>query len=510
MTESLSMECNKKTMLSRFFIAAKKYPERIAIKENKRELSYHGLQNFIIRISNELQKKGVKPGDKVAVELSHSVELIATLLAVQYVGAAYIPIDKKAPKERNNLIINDACPVLIINDDSSILHHRCETENTNFMINTTPMSMVYDESLLQETAYIIYTSGTTGSPKGVPITHENLLSLFNATECFYRFNETDITLLYHSYAFDFSVWEIWSVLAYGGKLVIPDEETRITPYKLAKLVKDEKVTLLNQTPTAFSINSRALAEFGREELSLRFIIFGGERLNFQALRNWYKQFGFNSPQLVNMYGITETTIHASWHVVNENDLENFESTIGYLLPGFDYAIRPISDDNVTNKKSGELLLSGHQVTKGYLNDETKNKDKFIWLENNGIWHRYYCSGDLVSYNKKGELVYCGRCDQQVKINGYRIEIGEIESVLARYEKINDISVIASYSEVSRDYLICFFTSSTSEKESIGALTNLAKENLPIYMRPLRYRKIETIPKTINGKIDKKLILNYLE
>ncbi|PHM62787.1 amino acid adenylation domain-containing protein [Xenorhabdus ishibashii] len=509
MIESLSMECNKKTMLSRFFIAAKKYPKKIAIKENQRELSYHGLQNFIINISNELRNRGVKPGDKVAVALSHSVELIATLFAVQCVGAAYIPIDKKAPKERNHLIINDACPVLIINDDSSILHHRCRTENINFMINATPTSMVYDESLSQEIAYIIYTSGTTGYPKGVPITHENLLSLFNATECFYRFNETDTTLLYHSYAFDFSVWEIWSVLAYGGRLVIPDEETRITPYKLAKLVKDEKVTLLNQTPTAFSINSQALAEFRMEELSLRFIIFGGERLNFQTLRNWYQQFGLNSPQLVNMYGITETTIHASWHVVNENDLENFESTIGYLLPGFDYIIRPISNDSVTTE-SGELLLSGNQVTKGYLNDETKSKDKFIWLEINGIWRRYYCSGDLVSYNERGELVYCGRRDQQVKINGYRIEIGEIESVLARYEKINDISVMASYSEVSSDYLICFFTSSAPAKESIGALTNLAKENLPIYMRPLRYRKIETMPKTINGKIDKKLILNYLE
>lgn len=497
----------QKTLLNRFFEMADKYPQGIAIKQSEKSMSYLELKRWVIAIAGALRECKVCVGDYVAVEVTPSAELIATLLAVQAVGAAYVPLDKKAPIERNQRIISDAKPVMIIGDMDSPNHKGYRCENIYTLLEISTDVSFYDASSLQNVAYIIYTSGTTGKPKGVPITHGNLQALFAVTENFYNFNEKDVVLLYHSYAFDFSVWEIWSVLGYGGKLVIPDEQTKVIPERLAWLIKEEGITLLNQTPTAFSVNADKLCQFKHGELSLRFIIFGGERLNFQTLKKWHKHFGLSSPLLVNMYGITETTVHASWHVINERDLTESVSNIGNVLSGFDYIVRPLSDDS-QNNNSGELLLSGSQVTNGYLSND--DNGKFIWLENNGLSRRYYCSGDVVKHNHIGELIYLGRCDQQVKINGYRIEIGEIESVLAQQEDVIDISVIAAHSPMHGHHLICFYTTSVTSERVTEQLRSLAKVALPVYMRPMRYRKIDIMPKTVNGKIDKKSIMHSME
>ncbi|AUH01487.1 hypothetical protein CWC46_17740 [Prodigiosinella confusarubida] len=496
------------TPLHCFFDAATKYPERIAVKDCAKSVCYRDLKNQIINIGNYLRGQDIKTGDLIAVEFFPSVELIAALLAVQSVGAAYVPIDKKAPRERNQLILDDAQPALIISDTQTSLHPGFRSKDISDIINAKPTENSHDESTPDGIAYVIYTSGTTGRPKGVPVSHQSLRTLFAATDGLYHFSEKDVVLMYHSYAFDFSVWEIWSALAYGATLLIPDEETRVMPEKLARLIKHERVTILNQTPTAFSINAEKLCQLNPWELSLRFIIFGGERLNFQTLKNWNHHFGLSSPLLVNMYGITETTVHASWHIINESDLKRSESNIGKILPGFYYIIRPLGDHEWPDN-SGELLLSGPQVTCGYLNIDNEESGKFVWLENDGVSHRYYCSGDIVQHNANNDLIYLGRSDQQVKIHGYRIEIGEIESVLAQMESINDISVIATHSELHGHHLVCFFTSTTPAAEIIEKLKSMAKKLLPVYMRPALYRKIDIMPKTVNGKVDKKNIIYSL-
>ncbi|CDL82086.1 amino acid adenylation domain-containing protein [Xenorhabdus szentirmaii] len=499
------------TQLHLFLMAAERFPTRIAVSDAHQEISYRKLKEWIMRIAQALHNAGARSGDRIAVMLPPKAELIASLLAIQYIGAAYIPLDRNAPKERNSLILDDARPKLIINENGTSSFPDCPASDIHQMLDT-PATEFLNAALPDGVAYIIYTSGTTGRPKGVPITHANLRALFLATESLFRFNEHDATLLYHSYAFDFSVWEIWSVLAYGGRLVIPDDETRLMPAKLTQLIHDRNITLLNQTPSAFSVNAHWLCRFPAEMLSLRFIIFGGERLNFQTLTQWQKYFGLTSPRLVNMYGITETTVHSSWHIINENDLKQAESVIGRLLPGFRYLIRPLDKDN-GQKESGELLLSGPQVTPGYLNQDNEANGKFVRHESDNVFYRYYCTGDIVRHNAAGKLVYLGRCDQQVKINGYRIETGEIESILARHEAISDISVIASHSVTHGHHLVCCFTSPDKldkEKNVIEQLRELAKETLPVYMRPMRYRRLDIMPKTINGKIDKQNLRLSLE
>lgn len=507
--EPISMQ-PRKTMLHRFLDAADRYPNRIAVKDQTASVNYAEMKGLIIRIASGLRELKVVPGDLIAIELLPSVELIASLLAVQYVGAAYVPLDKKAPAERKLLILDDAKPTLIISDRENSVHREVRNVHINTLLTATDSPDIQDISQLENTAYIIYTSGTTGKPKGVPITHGNLEALFFSTASMYKFNEQDTTLLYHSYAFDFSVWEIWLALGYGGKLVIPNDETRISAGFLAQLIKEERVTILNQTPTAFSVNADKLCQFDPSELSLRCIIFGGERLNFQTLSRWSKRFGLKSPMLVNMYGITETTVHASWHIVSDNDLISSDSNIGQILPYFHYIIRPIGEQSI--ELGGELLLSGPQVTKGYLNIDNSESGKFVWLKSEDISRKYYCSGDIVKHNHDGELIYLGRCDDQVKINGFRIETGEIESVLAKIEEIDEILVLASETETHGHHLICFFTTSVNiqEEEIKEKLKSLAKTSLPIYMRPLRYRRIDIMKKTINGKVDKKSILKSME
>ncbi|MEG4685135.1 amino acid adenylation domain-containing protein [Enterobacter cloacae] len=490
------------TQIALFWAVSWKFPQRVAVKDPNHEIVYGELRDWMLRIVQVLKEEGVHAGDRIAIELPPGAELIASVLAVQFIGAAYVPLDRNAPAARNSLILNDSQPRMIINESGQTNFAGFQAKSVYQMLSVSVISdSLLNAAVPEGLAYIIYTSGTTGSPKGVPITHANLRALFCATEPVFKFNENDATLLFHSYAFDFSVWEIWSVLAYGGKLVIPDNETRLTPPKLAQLIFDQKITLLNQTPGAFSVNAPWLCQFPKGSLNLRFVVFGGERLNFQTLKQWQQHIGLASPLLVNMYGITETTVHSSWHIISDDDLEHSESIIGELLPGFDYIIRPVDESN-QQLGYGELLLCGPQVTPGYLNQNNETNGKFILAEKNNITERYYCTGDLVQYNATGKLVYMGRCDQQVKINGYRIEIGEIESVLARHESIIDISVITSHSEILGNHLVCCFASSDNKPEVIEQLQTLAKELLPFYMRPLRYRGFDAIPKTINGKIDK--------
>lgn len=509
MTETNSDIYSLPTQLHLFFAAADRFPLRIAISDTHQDVSYATLRGWIYGIVRALHSAGVSSGDRVAVALPPGAGLIASLLAIQYTGAAYIPLDRNAPRERNNLILDDALPKLVINEDGESSFTNCLVMDINRML-TTPATESANAASPSGAAYIIYTSGTTGRPKGVPVTHASLRALFRATESFFRFNEHDSTLLYHSYAFDFSVWEIWSVLAYGGKLVIPDDETRLTPAKLAQLIYNQNITLLNQTPGAFSVNSPWLCRFQKEDLALRFIIFGGERLNFRTLTHWQRHFGLTSPVLVNMYGITETTVHSSWHIISQDDLNKDESVIGELLPGFHYLIRP-SDNDTQSGEGGELLLSGPQVTSGYLNQNNESNGKFVDIESNRVFYRYYCTGDIVKHNAAGKLVYLGRCDQQVKINGYRIETGEIESLLARHEAIRDISVIASSSTTHGPHLVCCFTTfPDKDKNVIPELRELAKQSLPVYMRPVYYRWLDIMPKTINGKVDKQSLSLSLE
>ncbi len=353
-------------------------------------------------------------------------------------------------------------------------------------------------------AYVIYTSGSTGKPNGVMVTHHNVARLFKATQPWFSFDENDIWTFFHSYAFDFSVWEIWGALMHGGRLVIIPYLLSRSPEWFYDILIREKVTILNQTPSAFYqlIQAEEIKEWDNE-LSLRFVIFGGEALNPAALKPWFKRHGDKKPRLINMYGITETTVHVTYRPLTTQDTDA-GSVIGIPIPDVQVYILDENLNQVKTGEYGEIYVGGAGLSKGYLNRPELNEKRFIknpFSENgNG---RLYKTGDLGRLLENNDIEYLGRLDHQVKIRGFRIELGEIESIVRNYTGIRDCAVkVHKYS----DDVVSIIAYLVSDKNiSTDALKENLKQFLPEYMIPNAYYILDKIPLTPNGKADLKAL-----
>ncbi|MDF5725812.1 MAG: amino acid adenylation domain-containing protein, partial [Rhizonema sp. PD37] len=350
-------------------------------------------------------------------------------------------------------------------------------------------------------AYVIYTSGSTGQPKGVAIEHKNVVRLFTATQSWYHFNANDVWTNFHSIAFDFSVWEIWGALFYGGRLIIVPYWISRSPQTFYELLCSERVTVLNQTPSAFG-QLIGIEKFNDtpKELSLRLVIFGGEALELQSLKPWFEQHEDRHPQLVNMYGITETTVHVTYRPLIINDLNNTGSMIGRPLPDLQMYILDDNLQPVPIGVKGQIYVGGDGLARGYLNRQQLSLERFIPHPfNEGVEKRLYKTGDLARYLPTGEIEYLGRIDNQVKIRGFRIELGEIEAVLSSHPQVQQTVVIASTDTFKRliAYVVC-------EEETLNTnqIREFLQQQVPAYMVPSAFVILDTLPLTPNGKIDR--------
>ena len=262
----------------------------------------------------------------VGICVDRSVEMIVGLLGILKAGGAYVPLDPAYPPERLDFMLKDA-RVAVVVTTAALLRGLPELDAQVVCLDTErdAISQESEVNLVREgtpenLAYVIYTSGSTGRPKGALITHQNVVRLFLATDEWFGFNERDVWTLFHSYAFDFSVWELWGALIYGGRLVVVPYLVSRSPKAFYELLVREQVTVLNQTPSAFRQLIEAEDAAGQKDLALRYVIFGGEALEMQSLRPWYERHGDRQPQLVNMYGITETTVHVTYRPLSERDL----------------------------------------------------------------------------------------------------------------------------------------------------------------------------------------------
>ena len=483
-------------------------PDAVAIVFENQQLTYQQLNEQANQLAHYLLTKGVTSEVLVGICVERSLEMIVGILGILKAGGAYVPLDPSYPQERLAFVIQDAAvPVLLT---QSQLVDKLPKSQTLIICLDTDWPEIASEShknlncsvKLHNLAYVIYTSGSTGKPKGVLVTHSNVVRLFAATKEWYQFNAQDVFTLFHSYAFDFSVWEIWGALFYGSRLVVVPYNVSRSPDAFYDLLCSEGVTVLNQTPRAFCQLIQAEESKGvNHDLKLRLIIFGGEALEFHTLKPWFDRHGDSVPKLVNMYGITETTVHVTYRPITIADLQSSASLIGCVIPDLqvyvlDQYLHPVAFGVV-----GEMYVAGAGVAQSYLNRPELTKEKFIPNPfSNDAKSRLYKTGDLVRYLPSGDMEYLGRIDHQVKIRGFRIETGEIESAIATHPSVKETVVIVREDKPGEKRLVAYIV--VLEKLSNTELYLFLKQALPEYMVPSAFVILPALPLTSNGKIDR--------
>ncbi|WP_444997367.1 amino acid adenylation domain-containing protein [Aliikangiella sp. IMCC44359] len=492
--------------------------QNVAVSYEQDSLTYQELNQRANRLARYLIEQGVTQGAYVGLLVERSFDIVVGILATLKVGAAYVPLEPGNPDSRIEYMIDDAKINWVItqqhlesrlsNKNVALVSLDCEkTIKALELLDSSNIERVH--VLPENAAYVIYTSGSTGKPKGVIVEHKNVIRLFETCAENFTFNHNDCWTLFHSYAFDFSVWEIWGALLHGGKLVVVPYEVSRSVNRFYQLLIEHQVTVLNQTPSAFYLLSDEAVATSQCCDSLRYIVFGGEALELKKLAPWFKMHRNKGPKLINMYGITETTVHVTYREILEADIKTSASIIGqplsdltgYVCNEF-MTLQPVG-------AVGELYIGGAGVARGYLNRPELNKERFIkniFSENSE--ERLYRTGDLVRWNINGELEYLGRADQQAKLRGFRIELGEIEQQLIASQLVKESVVLIQQDASGHQQLNAYVVATEKATEELPSLLRKHLSlHLPAYMVPSSYTAIERIPLTINGKVDAKLLLS---
>ncbi|MFJ7922611.1 amino acid adenylation domain-containing protein [Lysinibacillus fusiformis] len=483
----------------------KAFPDRTALTYESSVITYKQLDQQSNQIAYFLIEKGLSRGDRVAMLFEPSIDMIINMLAIIKVGGAYVPINPEYPPERIEYTLSDSKSVFILTQKH--LEHICEGYENVLIYDENEKkystSQLTNSVSVDDIAYIIYTSGSTGNPKGVMISHRNVISLLTLGATDFNFDENDVWTLFHSYCFDFSVWEIYGALLYGGRLVIVPKNLTIDTYEFVKLVSNEKVTVLNQTPPAFYQFIKVALLQEQIDFNLRYVVFGGESLKPGRLKEWHRLWPHIC--LINMYGITETTVHVTFKEISRYEIDHNINNIGKAIPSLKTYILDENQNLVPIGVPGELYVTGIGIGKGYLFREQLTAERFLKLPflADEIAYR---TGDIVRYLDNGELEYVNRTDFQVKIRGYRIELGEIEACIMNFYQVEEVVVLIKENEVGLSELWAYITQSfPKDVIKLGELRTFLSSFLPSFMIPHYFVVMEAFPLTTNGKTDKKVL-----
>ncbi|GAA2610023.1 non-ribosomal peptide synthetase [Streptomyces lienomycini] len=504
------------TLPELFQVRAAAAPDAPALSLGGIRLSYGELNRRANRLAHLLIARGAGPERIVALALPRSVELIVALLAVTKTGAAYLPLDPAYPESRLAYMLADAEPVLVVTDpgtapslSAGIRTIVPDEPATAALLATRPDADPADGNRLrplrpEHPAYVIYTSGSTGRPKGVLVTHRNVVRLFDATRERFAFDGRDVWTLFHSAAFDFSTWEIWGALLHGARLVVVPYEVSRTPGQLLRLLVDERVTVLSQTPSAFYQLMQADREDPApgEGLVLRTVVFGGEALRPDRLRPWYERHADRAPTLVNMYGITETTVHVTRHELDSAQAATETSVVGTGLPDLRTYVLDPGLQPVPPGAAGELYVAGAGLARGYLRRPGLTAQRFVADPYGPPGTLMYRTGDVARWNTDGLLEYQGRSDDQVKVRGFRIEPGEVEAALAEHEGVAQVAVLVRRDRRDDDRLVAYVVPAPGTGARPDDLRAFARGRLPEHMVPASVVLIGRLPLTPNGKLDR--------
>jgi len=481
-------------------------PSAIALTDGDRQLTYGDMEARAEQLAGLLAHLGAGPDRLVGLCIERSIDLVVGILAILKAGAAYLPLDPEAPSDRLAFMIEDAGASILVTQ--AALADRLPSAAAVLLVDRPEnLSGVTPRTASAgNVAYCIYTSGSTGTPKGVLVSHANAASLLRATEPLFGFGPDDVWTLFHSCAFDFSVWELFGCLAYGGRLVIVPFATSRSPETFHELLERERVTILNMTPSAF----RQLAAVAGTRPPLRFlrtVIFGGEQLNPATLSAWTSVYGWDRPALINMYGITETTVHVTYRRLRPEDAAvPARSPIGRPLDHLGMVLLDQDRQPAAPGAPGEIYVCGAGVSLGYLNRPELNAERFVSDILGG--ERLYRTGDLARRTPDGEFEYLGRVDQQVKLRGYRIELGEVEAALGRLAPVAQAAAML-VGEGDEARLVAWVTARRGETVRPAELRAELERILPGYMVPARIVAVPVLPLNANGKIDQPGLLAML-
>ena len=463
----------------------------------------------------------VTPETLVGICFERSPQMIVALLAVLKAGGAYVPLDPDYPAARLTYIMDDAGLDTVLTQ-----HHLPEPINfgerqvlaidspqmTSLLAGkpqTNPQAAVMPSNL----AYVIYTSGTTGKPKGVLQTHENVVQLMQAIPDEYQIDSNDRWVLYHSICFDFSVWELWGALAFGGAVVIPDKACVRDPLAFARLLERQQVTVFNQIPGAFFALAETVLANDIELPSLRYVFVGGDKLNMAKLDAWWRRFGETQPRLVQVYGITETAVLSTAQTLAMAD-DNTRSVIGRSFKGRSLYVLNSQMKGVPAGCTGELYVGGSGLARGYLNRPELTAERFV--DNPFDDGRLYRTGDLVCWHQSethgARLQYLDRVDHQVQIRGFRIELGEIEQQLMALNELDDVLVLAKADNAGDHHLVAYVVNKAQAEQPAAQqneygqwLRQQLSEHLPEHMLPSVYVVMDELPLTSTGKFDRRAL-----
>ncbi|MFH9550555.1 amino acid adenylation domain-containing protein [Streptomyces sp. NPDC017435] len=495
---------------------AARTPDAVAVTFEDTRLTYAELNAQANRIAHLLRARGVGPQTLVGVCLERSAALVPALLGVLKAGGAYLPLDPAYPADRLAYIAADAQTPVVLTERAAAAALEGRYDGELIVLDEDPAALAAQPAddpaplgTADDLIYVIYTSGSTGKPKGVCLSHANVLRLFTVTEEQFRFGPADVWTLFHSYAFDFSVWELWGALLYGGRLVVVPQSVSRSPEDFLGLLADERVTVLNQTPSAF----RSLVGAARDgdprvgRLALRFVVFGGEKLEVGELVPWAERLGLDTPQLVNMYGITETTVHVTHHRLTPEDLAApLTSPVGGPLGDLRTVLLDRAGHLVPLGVPGEIHVGGPGVARGYLNRPGLTAERFVpdpYGDEPGA--RLYRAGDLARRLPDGSLDFLGRIDDQVKIRGFRIELGEISAALGTHPQVRDAVVVVREDTPGEKRLVGYFVPADGQDPGPAGLRGHLARTLPDYMVPAAYVPLDGIPLNANGKLDRRAL-----
>ncbi|MFJ6574306.1 amino acid adenylation domain-containing protein, partial [Streptomyces sp. NPDC091292] len=511
-------------------------PDAVALVSGERQVTYAELMAGASRLAHRLRDAGVGPETIVGLCLDRGVDMVTAMLAVWQAGGGHLSLDPGHPSERLAFMLADSGAKVVVTQQHHVAtltqvlsaiptdvatdvptHVLADTQRgvapllvlddprTAADIGERPATAPVAVTEPGQIAYVIYTSGSTGRPKGVHVPHanvQNLLAAADSTETF-DLGPDDVWSVIHSSAFDFSVWEIWGALTHGARCVVVPTETVRQPWLLRDVLAAQGVTVLSATPELFRQVAEATGP-GRAPSDLRFVVFGGDALQRVHVERWADAWGLDTPVLVNMYGITETTVHVTQHRIDAIDMDaDPKLPLGRALPGWGALVLDQHLMPVPTGVPGELYIGGAGVARGYGGRPALTAERFVADPFAGDGSRLYRSGDRARLLPSGVLEYLGRADKQIKVRGFRIEPGEIEALLAAHPGVLSAVVTATGDSTDRRLVAYLVPADHTEgAPTAGELRTHLRRDLPDYMVPAAFVELAALPLTANGKLDR--------